>query len=248
MHIPLQGMLTILVCWLDGKFCNHSCRYFIEGSFLPPDLVQHLKVQAGSHGNGLQAAKRRSTLLPAPSSGAVLCPAAAPEAKVAVAEDADQPDRWDLGVVALLQGKALEAEKQHHQQTAALASAAAACAPIHVRMRLPHSAATAQQPQPHLRSGVSAGPATGDRHPFVGHSNSGSMSSGSGPALQHQESNCSSRSRSSFVGSVASYQQQRGVAQHQAQLLSCASLGELQACRMWAMLRQWEDLRGLMSQ
>lgn len=238
----------MLVCWLAGTFCNHSCRYFIEGSFLPPDLVQHLKVQAGSHGNGLQAAKRRSTLLPAPSSGAVLCPAAAPEAKVAVAEDADQPDRWDLGVVALLQGKALEAEKQHRQQTKALASAAAACAPNHVRMHLPHSAATAQQPQPHLRSGVSAGPATGDRHPFVRHSNSGSMSSGSGPALQHQESYCSSRSRSSFVGSVASYQQQRGVAQHQAQLLSCASLGELQACRMWAMLRQWEDLRGLMSQ
>jgi hypothetical protein len=199
-------------------------------------------MQVGSRTKGLQAAKRRTTLLPTPCNGTATCASAMSITTTTSSEDADQPDRWDLGVEVLLQGKALEAAERQRKHAAAAASSFASS-----QVRLPHCAASKLQQQPQLCCGVSGSTVTGENSPLVSHISS-SAAGGSAAALQHQESSCSSRSRSSFVGSVASYQQQREAAQHQAQLLSSAPLGELQACRMWAMLRQWEELRELLSQ
>jgi hypothetical protein len=189
----------------------------------------------------MQAAKRRSTLLPAHGTAATAAPVQA------ATGDADQMKRWDLGVALLLQCKAHEAAEQRHQH--AVAAAAAASATSHQRMLLPQCITAKQQQQHQQRLGVAAGPAgDGSRTP-ASLASSGSMRHSSvGAVLQHQESGCSSRSRSSYVGSVASYQQQCEAAQQQAQLLASVPVGELQSCRMLAMVQQWEDLRQLLSQ
>jgi hypothetical protein len=221
-------------------FCRRclllNCRVFIESSLLPAELVQHLRSMGGSRTKSMQAAKRRSTLLP--SQGIAAAPVQA------AAGDIDQLERWDLGIALLLQGKAHDAAEQLRQRAAAAAAASAATRP---HMLLPQCITAKQQQQQRL--GVGSSPASDGSATPVSLSSSSSMRrSAAGAVLQHQDSSCSSRSRSSYVGSVASYQQQCEAAQQQAQLLASAPVGELQSCRMWAMLQQWEELRQLLSQ
>jgi hypothetical protein len=162
-------------------------------------------------------------------------------------EDTDHAECWDLGIELLLQGKAHEAAEQQRQHAAASAVAARNASQ---QMRSPHCNGKGQQPQMQVTSMVSSSsPPNCGATPAVSQRNSSSMPRASVAVLQHQDSSCSSRSRSSsFAGSVASFQQLREAAQQQAMLLSSAPVSELQACRMWAMLRQWEELRELLSQ
>jgi hypothetical protein len=229
------GDECFLMCCRGGLPLNR--RVFIESSLLPADLVQHLRAMGGSRTKSMQAAKRRSTLLPTQSTAAPV---------QAAAGDIEQLERWDLGIALLLQGKAGDAAEQLRQRAIA---AAAACATTRPHMLLPQCITSKQQQQQQQRLGVASSPASdGSATPVSLASSSSMRRSAAGAVLQRQESGCSGRSRSSYVGSVASYQQQCEAAQQQAQLLASAPVGELQSCRIWAMLQQWEELRQLLSQ
>lgn len=211
-----------------------ACRCFVESGSFPPQLLQHFRTQAmGAAPKGQQTTKRRSTLLLTPGSAN-----AAPAAAVAGSDEPDLPDEWDLGVELLVQGKAEAAAQDLHKKAATAADAAQQANQRH--MLLPQSISSRTH---HQQAGQAGNPA------ISGCSTARHSATGGPPSQQrllaHQESSCSSssRSRSSFAGSVASYQQQMEAAQHQAQLLASASVDELQACRVGGLLWQWEELR-----